>query len=124
MMKASMATKCIDHIPPPIVIAAATSHTLRANPLATPACPLRSRAVYDAKEATRMDSATRYGSCVPVTTIGTAPIRTRDQRATNPPTAPASAAGNVVGALLKADVGRRSPDDLVCEHQDAPLALC
>src|SRR6267142_1042754 len=121
MMKASMATKCIDHIPPPIVIAAATSPTLRANPLATPACPLRSRAVYDAKEATRMDSATRYGSCVPVTTIGTAPIRTRDQRATAD--SPANAAGNVVGASLKVDVGRRSPDDLVCEHQDAPLAL-
>jgi hypothetical protein len=32
-----------------------------------------------------MDRATRYGSCVPVTTIGIAPTRTRDQRATNPP---------------------------------------
>src|SRR6266851_5227301 len=30
---------------------------------------------------------------------------------------PANAAGNVIGASLKADVGRRSPDDLVCEHQ-------
>ena len=36
----------------------------------------------------------------------------------------ANAAGNVVGASLKADVGRRSPDNLVCEHQDAPLELC
>src|SRR6267154_5531609 len=124
MMKASMATKCIDHIPPPIVIAAATGHTLRANPLATPACPLRSRAVYDAKEATRTDRATRYGSCVPVTTIGTAPIRTRDQRATNPPTHLQMQPATLSGASLKADVGRRSPDDLVGEHQDAPLALC
>jgi hypothetical protein len=30
--------------------------------------------VYDAKQATRMDKATRYGSYVPVTTIGIAPI--------------------------------------------------
>ena len=36
----------------------------------------------------------------------------------------ANAADNVVGASLKADVGRRSPDDLVREHQDAPLAIC
>src|SRR5882757_6399368 len=83
---ASMPMKCIDHTPPPITIAAATSHTRRASPRAAPTCPPRSRAVYDAKEATRMDRATRYGSCVPVTTIGTAPIRTRDQRATNRPT--------------------------------------
>jgi hypothetical protein len=33
-----------------------------------------------------MDRATRYGSYVPLTTIGIAPIRTRDRRAMNPPT--------------------------------------
>src|SRR6266403_4700599 len=71
---ASMPMKCIDHTPPPITIAAATSHTRRASPRAAPTCPPRSRAVYDAKEATRMDRATRYGLYVPVTTIGIAPI--------------------------------------------------
>jgi hypothetical protein len=45
MVKASMATKCIDHIPPPIVIAAATSHTRRASPRAAATRPPRSRAV-------------------------------------------------------------------------------
>src|ERR1700681_2552542 len=74
MTKASMPMKCIDHIPPPIVIAAATSHALRASPRAAPTCPPRSRAVYDAREATRMDRATRYGWYVPVTTNGIAPI--------------------------------------------------
>src|SRR5216683_3259209 len=87
MTKASMPMKCIDHIPPPIVIAAATSHARRASPRAAPTCPARSRAVYDAKEATKMDRATRYGLYVPLTTIGIAPnFRTRDQRATNPAT--------------------------------------
>ena len=49
-----------------------------------------------------------------------------DQRPTGDESAdsPANAAGNVSGASLKADVGRRSPDDLVCGHQDAPLAIC
>src|SRR5258707_1736369 len=70
MTKASMPMKCIDHIPPPIVIAAAASHARRASPRATLTCPPRSRAVYDAREATRMDRATRYGLYVPVTTIG------------------------------------------------------
>src|SRR6266404_115384 len=74
MTKASMPIKCIDHIPPPIVIAAAASHARRANPRAAPTCPPRSSAVYDAKEATRTDRATRYGLYVPVTTIGIAPI--------------------------------------------------
>src|SRR3984893_13816714 len=106
MMKASMATKCIDHIPPPIVIAAAVSHTRRATPRAALTCPPRSRAVYDAKEATRMDRATRYGLCVPVTSIGIAAIF-------GPETS---------GRRIHR--GRRSPDDLVREHQDAPLALC
>src|SRR5260370_41541925 len=32
-----------------------------------------------------MERATRYGLCVPVTTIGIAPILIRDQRATHPP---------------------------------------
>src|SRR5258707_14891390 len=32
-----------------------------------------------------MERATRYGLCVPVTTIGTAPILTKTQRATHPP---------------------------------------
>src|SRR5580704_2028801 len=72
--KASMPMKCIDHIPAPIMIAAATSHTRRATLRAAPAWPPRSRAVYDAKEATRMDRATRYGLYVPVTTIGIAPV--------------------------------------------------
>src|SRR5882757_1301225 len=71
--KASMPMKCIDHIPPPIAIAAATSHGQCASPRAALTCPPRSRAVYDAKEAIRMDSATRYGLYVPVTTIGIAP---------------------------------------------------
>jgi len=39
-----------------------------------------------AKQATRIERATRYGSYVPVTTIGIAPILTRAYRATNPPT--------------------------------------
>jgi hypothetical protein len=60
-----------------------------------------------------MDRATRYGSCIPVTTIGIAPIRTRDQRATGDEFAdsPANAAGNVIGASLRpmlADVPRMS----------------
>src|SRR5258705_13951368 len=104
MLKASMATKCIDHIPPPIVIAAATSHARRASPRAAPTCPPRSRAVYDAKEAIRMDRATRYGLYVPVTTIGIAPIfgpETNGRRI-----------HRVLGAP-KANAGRRSPDDLV-----------
>src|ERR1700704_676375 len=121
MTKASMPMKCIAHIPPPIVIAAATSHARRASPRAAPTCPPRSRAVYDAKEATRMDRATRYGLYVPVTTIGIAPIfgPETNGRSTD---SPANAAGNVIGAPPKANVGRRSPDDLVREHQDAPLA--
>src|ERR1700731_323958 len=124
MTKASMPMKCIDHIPPPIAVAAATSQTRRASPRAASTCPPRSRAVYDAKQATRMDRATRYGSCVPVTTIGIAP--NSDQRLTGDESAdsPANAANSVIGASLKADIGRRSPDDLVREHQDALLALC
>src|SRR3977135_939657 len=51
-----------------------------------------------------MDRATRYGSCVPVTTIGIAPIRTRDQRATNPPTHLQMQPVTLSGASLKADV--------------------
>jgi hypothetical protein len=51
-----------------------------------------------------MDRATRYGSCVPVTTIGIAPIRTRDQRATNPPTQLRMQPVTFSGASLKADV--------------------
>src|SRR5258708_4188187 len=49
-----------------------------------------------------------------------------DQRPTGDESADsaANAAGNAIEASLKADVGRRSPDELVCEHQDAPLALC
>src|ERR1700759_4685844 len=72
--KARMPMKCIDQIPAPIVMAAATSHVRRASPRAASTWPPRSRAVYDAKEATRMDRATRYGLYVPVTTIGIAPI--------------------------------------------------
>jgi hypothetical protein len=58
-------------------------------------------------EATSIERATRYGSYVPVTTIGIAPIRTRDQRATTPPTHLQNAAHDVVVASVKADVGRR-----------------
>src|ERR1700730_1953110 len=71
MLKASMAMKCIDHIPPPIAIAAATSHTRGATPRVAATRPPRSRAVKEAKAATRRDSATRCGLYVPVTTIGT-----------------------------------------------------
>jgi len=39
MTKASMPMKCIDHIPPPIVIAAANSHARRASPRADPHVP-------------------------------------------------------------------------------------
>jgi hypothetical protein len=48
-----------------------------------------------------------------------------DQRRTGDKSAdsPANAAGNIIGASLKADVGRHCPDVLVREHQDAPLAL-
>src|SRR5439155_23339776 len=35
--------------------------------------------------ATRMERTTRYGSYIPVTTIGIAPILIRDQWATHPP---------------------------------------
>src|SRR5258708_37389009 len=69
MTKASMPMKCIDHIPPPIVIAAAPSHARRESPGVAPTCPPRSRAEYDARQATRMDRATRYGLYAPVTTI-------------------------------------------------------
>src|SRR5260221_9870978 len=69
MTKASMPMKCIDHIPPPIVIAAAPSHARRASPRADPTCPPRSRAEYEARQATRMDRATRYGLYAPVKTI-------------------------------------------------------
>src|ERR1700738_1874513 len=60
-----------------------------------------------------MDSATRYGSCVPVTTIGIAPIfapETNGRRIRRPI---ANAVGNVCGAPLKTDVGRRSRAGLV-----------
>src|SRR5260370_37787609 len=107
--KASMPMKCIDHIPPPITIAAATSHARRANPWVAPTCSPRLRAMYDAKEATRMDRATRYGLYVPVTTIGIAP--TFGPR----PTGDESA---------KSQVSLRSPHGSVREHQDAPLAFC
>src|SRR5258707_6557128 len=62
--------KSLENIPPPLVCAGATSRPRRASPRATLTCPPRSRAVYDAREATRMDRATRYGLYVPVTTIG------------------------------------------------------
>ncbi len=46
-------------------------------------------------------------------------------RSTNPPTHLKMQPGNVIGALLKADVGRRSmTHDLVRGNQNAPLALC
>ena len=34
----------------------------------------------------------------------------------------ANAADSVVNGSIKVDVGRRSPDDLVRDHQNAPLA--
>jgi hypothetical protein len=74
MVKASMPTKCIDQMPPPMVIAAAASHKRRATPRAPSTRPPRSSAVYEAKQAARMDSATRYRLYVPVTTIGITPI--------------------------------------------------
>src|SRR6185369_7693604 len=80
MRNASMATKCIDQIPPPMVIAAATSHAPCATPRAAMTRAPRSRAVYDAKVATRMESATRKGLWVPVTTIRIVPMLGRDRR--------------------------------------------
>src|SRR5258707_8775877 len=68
-----------------------------------------------------MDSATRYGSYVPVTTIGIAHFRTRDQRATNPRTRLQNTAGNVSGAPPMTDVGRRSADDLVLRTARCPF---
>ena len=67
-----------------------------------------------------MDRATRYGSYVPVTTIGIAPIfgpetsRRRIRRLTCK-VQPATSLGRIKG--------RYSPHDLVREHQDAPSAL-
>src|SRR4051794_5267257 len=59
-----------------------------------------------------MDSATRYGSCVPVTTIGI-PIFAPETNGRRIRRLIANAVGNVCGAPLKTDVGRHSPDDLV-----------
>src|SRR5258708_7705890 len=105
-----MPMKCIAHMPPPIVIAAATSHARRASPRASPTCAARSRAVYDAKQATRIDRATRYGLYVPVTTIGIAPIFGSQAKPATKSTKDRS------WPLL--------PDDLVRDRQDAPWALC
>lgn len=71
-----------------------------------------------------MDSATRYGSWVPVTTIGIAQFS--DQRPVGDKSADSSAnaAGNVTGVPLNALVGWHSPDDWFPSIQDAPLALC
>jgi hypothetical protein len=65
-----------------------------------------------------MDRATRYGSYVPVTTIGIAPIFGPETAGDESAGSPASAAGNVIGAR-RADLGRHSPHDLVRERQDA-----
>src|SRR5882757_4987353 len=59
-----------------------------------------------------MDSATRYGSCVPVTTIGI-PIFAPETNGRRIRRLIANAVGNVCGAPLKTDVGRHSRDDLV-----------
>src|SRR5947209_3987476 len=66
--------------------------------------------------ATTMDSAMRYGSCVPVTTIGIAQFS--DQRRVGDKSADSSAnaAGNVTGVPLNAHLGWHSPDDLVPKH--------
>src|SRR5215210_5001121 len=65
-----MATKCIDQMPPPIATAAAASQACRVHPLPARARLARSRAVYEAKAARTMDSATRAKSCVPATVMG------------------------------------------------------
>src|SRR5216684_771281 len=110
MINASMPTKCIDHIPPPIVSAAAASHTRRANPRAGPTCALRSRAVYrDAGDQNRQSDEIRI-----VCSGNDHRDRSNsDQRLTGDESAvsPGNAADNVIGASLKADVGRPSPDD-------------
>ena len=59
MMNASMAMKCIDQMPPPMAIAAMASQPPRAQPWDARTRPPRSSAVYEAKHATRIDSATR-----------------------------------------------------------------
>jgi hypothetical protein len=67
--------------------------------------------------------ATRYGSCVPVTTIGIAQFS--DWRPVGDKSADSSAkaAGNVTGVTLSADVGDISQMTWFPSIQDAPLAL-
>src|ERR1700704_5812210 len=125
MMKASMATKCIDHMPPPIVKAAARQ------PYATRESSARRHAPAEIEGGVRCKGGDQNGQRHEIWIIYSGNdhrdcpnFRTRDQRATNPPTHLQIKAATLAGRSVKADVGRCSADDLVCGHQVAPLALC
>lgn len=72
MTNASIATKCIDQMPPPSAIAAADTQIVRARPREARTRLARLSAVKAARIATAIDSVTRTLSCVPLTiTAGT-----------------------------------------------------
>lgn len=70
-----------------------------------------------------MDRVTRYGLCVPATTIGIAPICGPETSGRRIRRLTCKSGRHRRWGALRADVGRHSPHDLVCEHQDAPSAL-
>ncbi|EXS69922.1 hypothetical protein BF95_19875 [Sphingobium sp. Ant17] len=59
MVKASIATKCIDQMPPPRAMAAAVTHISRIQPRDVRMRVARLRAVNDANMAIRIDRMTR-----------------------------------------------------------------
>lgn len=65
MLNASIATKCIDQMPPPNATAAAISQILRARPLDARILFAKLSAVNEANTATATDRRTRWWSCVP-----------------------------------------------------------
>jgi hypothetical protein len=70
-----------------------------------------------------MDRRTRYGSYVPITTIGIAQFSDQRPAGDESVGSPAKCSRQRHCGALKADVDRHSPHDLVREHQDAPSAL-
>ena len=70
MVKASMATKCIDQIPPPRAMAAAVTHICRIQPVDARMRVARLSAVNDANMAIRIDRITRDMSWVPRIIMG------------------------------------------------------
>ena len=70
MVMASIATKCIDQIPPPRAMAAAVTHMCRIQPVDARMRVARLSAVNDANIAIKIDSITRSGSWVPCIIMG------------------------------------------------------